>query len=106
MEICRQPLVTAIENIMLGTKLTEFHTGYRAFSRKVLYSLPLLSNSDDFVFDNQMIVQLAAFKFRIGEISCPAKYFSEASRSTSADPLFTGLASFTRACNIGFGNGE
>ena len=71
--------LTAVENIMLGTKLTEFHTGYRAFSRKVLYSLPLLANSDDFVFDNQMIAQIVAFNFRIGEISCPTKYFSEAS---------------------------
>ena len=71
--------LTAVENIMLGTKLTEFHTGYRAFSRKVLYSLPLLANSDDFVFDNQMIAQIVAFNFRIGEISCPTKYFKEAS---------------------------
>jgi glycosyltransferase involved in cell wall biosynthesis len=71
--------LTAIENLLLGTKLTEFHTGYRAFSRKVLEELPLLANSDDFVFDNQMIAQLAAFKFSIGEISCPTKYFSEAS---------------------------
>ena len=71
--------LTAIENLLLGTKLTEFHTGYRAFSRKALHELPLLANSDDFVFDNQMIAQLVAFKFRIGEISCPTKYFSDAS---------------------------
>lgn len=71
--------LTAIENFLLGTKLTEFHSGYRAFSRKVLEELPLLANSDDFVFDNQMIAQLAAFNFRIGEISCPTKYFEEAS---------------------------
>jgi glycosyltransferase involved in cell wall biosynthesis len=83
--------LTAIENFMLGTKLTEFHTGYRAFSRKVLYSLPLLSNSDDFVFDNQMIAQLAAFNFRIGEISCPAKYFSEASSINFRRSVIYGL---------------
>ncbi len=71
--------LSAIENLLLGTKLTEFHTGYRAFSKKVLQELPLLADSDDFVFDNQMIAQLVAFGFRIGEISCPAKYFSEAS---------------------------
>jgi glycosyltransferase involved in cell wall biosynthesis len=84
--------LTAIENLLLGTKLTEFHTGYRAFSRKVLYSLPLLANSDDFVFDNQMIAQLAAFNFRIGEISCPTKYFSEASS-----------INFRRSVKYGFG---
>ncbi len=71
--------LTLIENLLLGTKLTEFHTGYRAFNRRALYELPLLANSDDFVFDNQMIAQLVAFNFRIGEISCPTKYFSEAS---------------------------
>jgi glycosyltransferase involved in cell wall biosynthesis len=71
--------LTAVENLLLGVKLTEFHTGYRAFSRKILRELPLLANSDDFVFDNQMIAQLVAFNFRIGEISCPTKYFSEAS---------------------------
>lgn len=71
--------LSAVENFLLGTKLTEFHTGYRAFSKKVLQELPLLANSDDFVFDNQMIAQLAAFGFTIGEISCPTKYFSEAS---------------------------
>jgi glycosyltransferase involved in cell wall biosynthesis len=71
--------LTAIENFLLGTKLTEFHTGYRAFSRKALHDLPLLADSDDFVFDNQMIAQLVAFKYRIGEISCPTKYFADAS---------------------------
>lgn len=71
--------LTAFENLFLGTKLTEFHTGYRAFSKRVLQTMPLLANSDDFVFDNQMIAQLVACKFRIGEISCPTKYFPEAS---------------------------
>src|SRR5688572_2354167 len=62
--------LTAIENVMLGVKLSEYHTGYRAFSRKVLETLPLEENSDDFVFDNQMLAQAVAFGFRLGEISC------------------------------------
>jgi glycosyltransferase involved in cell wall biosynthesis len=72
-------LLTAFENLFLGIKVSEYHTGYRAFSRDVLTSLPLLENSDDFVFDNQMLAQCAFFKFRIGEVSCPTKYFPEAS---------------------------
>ncbi len=72
-------LLTAIQNLFLGVKLSEYHTGYRAFSRKLLETLPLLENSDDFVFDNQMIAQAAMFGFPIGEISCPTKYFKEAS---------------------------
>lgn len=71
--------LTAFENLMLGVKLSEYHTGYRAFSRQVLSTLPLLENSDDFVFDNQMLAQCAYFGFRIGEVSCPTKYFPEAS---------------------------
>lgn len=71
--------LTAFENLFLGLKLSEYHTGYRAFSRDVLMSLPLLENSDDFVFDNQMLAQCAHFGFRIGEVSCPTKYFEEAS---------------------------
>jgi glycosyltransferase involved in cell wall biosynthesis len=71
--------LTAFENILLGMKLSEYHTGYRAFSRRVLETLPLNENSDDFVFDNQMLAQAVAFNFRIGEISCPTKYFPEAS---------------------------
>src|SRR5216684_2206201 len=72
-------LLTAFENIFLRVKLSEYHTGYRAFSRRVLTELPLLENSDDFVFDNQMLAQCAYFGFRIGEVSCPTKYFEEAS---------------------------
>lgn len=71
--------LTAFQNIFLGAKLSEYHTGFRAFSREVLQTLPLLENSDDFVFDNQMIAQSVMFGFRIGEISCPTKYFNEAS---------------------------
>lgn len=71
--------LTAFENLFLGVKLSEYHTGYRAFSRRVLTDLPLLENSDDFVFDNQMLAQCVFFGFRIGEVSCPTKYFEEAS---------------------------
>ena len=72
-------LLTAFQNLFLGVKLSEYHTGFRAFSRELLQTLPLLENSDDFVFDNQMIAQAVMFGFRIGEISCPTKYFEEAS---------------------------
>jgi glycosyltransferase involved in cell wall biosynthesis len=71
--------LTAFENLFLGVKLSEYHTGYRAFSRKVLTELPLLENSPDFVFDNQMLAQCVHFGFLIGEVSCPTKYFEEAS---------------------------
>ena len=71
--------LTATENVLLGYKLAEYHTGYRAFSRRLLETLPLEENSDDFVFDNQMLAQAIWFGFQIGEISCPARYFPEAS---------------------------
>jgi glycosyltransferase involved in cell wall biosynthesis len=72
-------LLTGFQNLFLGVKLSEYHTGFRAFSRELLQTLPLLENSDDFVFDNQMIAQAVMFGFKIGEISCPTKYFEEAS---------------------------
>ena len=72
-------VLTAIQNICLSRKLSEYHTGFRAFSRKVLVNLPLGENSNDFVFDNEMITQLIFFDYKIGEISCPAKYFEDAS---------------------------
>lgn len=72
-------ILTAIENLALGAKLSEYHTGYRAFSREVLSKLPLLENSDDFVFDNEMIAQAIYFGVKVGEVSCPTKYFPEAS---------------------------
>src|SRR5208337_3853786 len=71
--------LTAFQNLFLGVKLSEYHTGFRAFSRELLQTLPLLENSDDFVFDNQMIAQAVMFGFKIGEISCPTKYFEDAS---------------------------
>lgn len=72
-------VLTLLQNWIMGLKLSEYHTGYRAFAREVLTTLPLEENSDDFVFDNQMLVQAVAHGFSIGEISCPAKYFAEAS---------------------------
>jgi glycosyltransferase involved in cell wall biosynthesis len=71
--------LTFFQNAMLSQKLSEYHTGYRAWSRNVLQNLPLMHCSDDFLFDNQMLVQAVHFGFRIGEISCPARYFPEAS---------------------------
>ena len=72
--------LTLVQNWLIGAKLSEFHTGYRAFSRQVLETLPLTANSDDFIFDNQMLVQAVAFGSRIGEVSCPTRYFPEASQ--------------------------
>jgi glycosyltransferase involved in cell wall biosynthesis len=71
--------LTLFQNIMMGAKLSEYHTGFRAFSRELLEALPLDANSDDFVFDNQMLAQAALIGARIGEISCPTRYFKEAS---------------------------
>lgn len=85
-------LLTAFENICLGLKLSEYHTGYRAFSRQVLESLPLGECDDDFVFDNEVVGQLALGNFRIGEISCPTKYFDDASS-----------INFRRSVKYGFG---
>jgi len=84
--------LTAAENILLGAKLSEYHTGYRAFSRQVLETLDLSKNSDDFVFDNQMLAQILWHGFTIGEVSCPTKYFKEASS-----------INFRRSVKYGFG---
>jgi hypothetical protein len=83
--------LTAFQNLLLETKLSEFHTGYRAFSRRVLTSLPLLANSDDFIFDNQILTQVVSRDFRIGEISCPTRYFPEASSISFLRSLMYGL---------------
>ncbi|HET6515418.1 MAG TPA: glycosyltransferase family 2 protein [Thermodesulfovibrionales bacterium] len=85
-------LLTFFENLFLRVKLSEYHTGYRAFTRTVLETLPLSANSDDFVFDNEMLAQTVYFGFRIGEISCPTKYFEEASS-----------INFRRSVKYGFG---
>lgn len=83
--------LTLIENLLLGSKLSEFHTGFRAFSRRVLEELPLNHNSDDFVFDNQTLVQAIFFGFNVGEISCPTRYFSEASSINFARSVLYGF---------------
>jgi len=85
-------LLTWFGNIVLGTKLSEFHTGYRAFSRELLKQLPLEQNSDDFVFDNQLLAQILWFGHEIGEVSCPTKYFTKASS-----------INFRRSVKYGFG---
>ncbi len=72
-------ILTLCENILFGAKLSEYHTGYRAFTRELLMSLPLARNSDDFVFDNEVLAQILWLGHPIGEISCPTKYFPEAS---------------------------
>jgi glycosyltransferase involved in cell wall biosynthesis len=84
--------LTLAQNILIGQKLSEYHSGYRAFSRKVLETLPLQANSDDFLFDNQMLVQCHWWGFRIAEVSCPTKYFAEASS-----------INFARSMKYGFG---
>ena len=71
--------LTAIENILIGQKLSEYHTGYRAYRRRVLEAIPYARNSDDFIFDNQFLVQAHGLGFRIAELTCPTKYFAEAS---------------------------
>jgi glycosyltransferase involved in cell wall biosynthesis len=71
--------LTLFQNIMMGAKLSEYHTGFRAFSRELLQALPIERNSDDFVFDNQILAQAVLIGARIGEISCPTRYFEEAS---------------------------
>ena len=84
--------LTFVENLLLGAKLSEYHTGYRAFSREILQRLPLEQNSDDFVFDNQMLAQVFWFGYTIAEVSCPTKYFPEASS-----------INFRRSTKYGFG---
>jgi len=83
--------LTAVENLLLGSKLSEFHTGYRAFSRSVLENLPFQVNSDNFVFDNEMLAQIIYFGYRIGEVSCPTRYFEEASSVNLKDSIVYGL---------------
>ena len=84
--------LTVFENILIGQNLSEYHTGFRGFTREVLEKLPLEECSDDFIFDNEMIAQMFFNHYKIGEISCPTKYFSEASS-----------INFVRSCKYGFG---
>lgn len=84
--------LTWFQNVMVGQKLSEYHTGYRAFTREVLENIPFMRNSDDFVFDNQMLAQIIYAGYDIGEVTCPTKYFPEASS-----------INFRRSCRYGFG---
>lgn len=84
--------LTLFQNVLLGEKLSEYHTGFRAFSKKVLETLPLEANSDDFVFDNQMLAQAFHFGFRIGEVSCPTRYETDSSS-----------INLVRSCQYGLG---
>jgi glycosyltransferase involved in cell wall biosynthesis len=84
--------LTAFQNIFTGAKLSEYHTGFRAFAKEVLTTLPLLENSDDFVFDNQILAQAICFGYQLGELSCPTRYFAEASS-----------INFSRSVKYGFG---
>ena len=84
-------LLTFCQNLLMGQKLSEYHTGYRAYSRRVLEGVPFLQNSDGFVFDNEMLAQLAMRGFRIGEISCPTSYFPSASSIDLRHSLTYGL---------------
>ncbi len=89
--------LTLVENLLLGAKLSEYHTGYRAFSREILQTLHLADNSDDFVFDNQMLAQILWHGFTIGEVSCPTKYFPEASSINLRRSLRYGLGCLATA---------
>jgi len=85
-------ILTLVENIFLNYKLTEYHTGFRAFNSIVLKNIPFLKNSDDFIFDNEILAQIIFFNYKIGEISCPTNYTSESSS-----------INFKRSINYGFG---
>jgi len=89
--------LTLIENIMIGAKLSEYHTGYRAFTREALLKLPLLENSDDFVFDNQILAQAAYFNLRIGEISSPCNYMPDCSSINFRRSVVYGLGVLSTA---------
>jgi glycosyltransferase involved in cell wall biosynthesis len=103
-------MLTLVQNILLNHKLSEYHTGYRGFTRSVIESLPLARNSDDFVFDNQMLAEAIYKGYRIGEISCPTKYFPEASSINFRRSVTYGLGvlrtslSF-RLARLGFARG-
>lgn len=91
-KFCANKFLTNFENLFLGEKLSEYHTGFRAFSKEVLEKLPLAECSDDFIFDNEILTLLFFYGYKIGEISCPTKYFKEASS-----------INFIRSCKYGLG---
>jgi glycosyltransferase involved in cell wall biosynthesis len=89
--------LTLVENLLLGAKLSEYHTGYRAFSRSLLERLPLEENSNDFIFDNQVLVQIIRLGYPIGEVTCPTKYFPEASSINFSASVRYGLGCIATA---------
>jgi len=91
--------LTLAENILIGAKLSEYHTGYRAFSRELLLRLPLETNSDDFVFDNQMLTQIIWFGYTVAEVSCPTSYFAEASSINLTKSIQYGFGCLKTALN-------
>jgi glycosyltransferase involved in cell wall biosynthesis len=93
-------VLTLVGNMLLGTKVSEFHTGYRAFSRELLARLPLEANSDDFVFDNQLLAQTAWYGYQIGEVSCPTSYQPDASSITFRRSVAYGLGCLKTAATF------
>lgn len=91
--------LTAIENVLVGQKLSEYHTGYRAFSRRLLETLPLAENSDDFVFDNEVLIQAAFFGFNIAEVTCPTSYVPESSSIGLGRSVVYGFGVLRVACD-------
>jgi hypothetical protein len=94
--------LTFVQNLATGAKLSEYHTGFRAFSRAALQTVPWQNNSDDFVFDNQILNQVLAEGFRIGEISCPTRYFDEASSISFSRSVRYGLGVVWEAVKFRF----
>ncbi len=92
--------LTLMENLLIGAKISEYHTGYRAFSRELLERIPIEHNSDDFVFDNQMLAQIVWFGYTIAEVSCPTKYFPEASSINFRRSVRYGLGCLLTACTF------
>lgn len=93
-------LLTLFQNVMLGYKLSEYHTGYRAFSRTILEKLPFEQNSDDFIFDNQMLAQIIYAGYSIGEITCPTVYSSESSSINFSRSVTYGIGVLTTSCKF------
>jgi glycosyltransferase involved in cell wall biosynthesis len=92
--------LTAVQNLLMDYKLSEYHTGFRAFARPVLETLPLEENSDDFVFDNEMLAQVIYFGYRVGEVSCPTRYFAEASSINFRRSVLYGLGVLKTSLNF------
>ena len=97
-------VLTFLQNLLMGAKLSEFHTGYRAFSRELLEKLPLEKNSDDFLFDNQILAQILALGYPIAEVTCPTKYFTEASSINFFRSLKYGVGCLVTGLHYRFGD--